>query len=437
MTMLYLPQDQLKDGAIEALRAKLRAGLPEIAGVKLSVGERMWWRNQGSKDGTRVSIELHGEDPEYLEQVAVDVVSRVEVIPGAIEALGTAANGRREVRVHVDPDLAHEFGITPETVSKVIGFAYRGRRLRRFRGSRGELEMVLGLLPGDLRGLQALRGLPVPGPDGKTVPLESLGSIEFARTHGTIERVDRLTSTWVSVRFDSEVTTDEAMKRVRDRLASLALPNGYHWDFGTWGRDRDDTLNTMMKGVGLSLLVVGLLLIALFESFTQPLAIVVTLPLAFFGAFWSLWLGGYGLDTVAFIGLIVLIGIVVNNGIVMVDHVNALRRSGQDRVPALLAGCGNRLRPILMTAITTVVGLVPLATSGSTIAGAYLDSLAVAVIGGLASSTIFTLLALPVWYTVVEDVGSLAARLLPRLERADDGHKRAFPKRAVMIDTRP
>jgi HAE1 family hydrophobic/amphiphilic exporter-1 len=141
------------------------------------------------------------------------------------------------------------------------------------------------------------------------------------------------------------------------------------------------------------------------------------LPLAFFGAFWALWLLGYRLEVVAFIGVIILIGMVVNNGIVMVDHVNNLRRDGMSRVEAILEGCGDRLRPILMTTITTVFGLAPLALSQFTVAGIYVDSMAVAIIGGLASSTIFTLIALPVWYTTLEDIGSVLARSLPRRRR--------------------
>ena len=157
----------------------------------------------------------------------------------------------------------------------------------------------------------------------------------------------------------------------------------------------------------------------------------MTLPLAFVGAFWSLWLGGYDLDIVGAMGIIVLIGVVVNNGIVMVDHVNNLRREGKERVEALIEGCGDRLRPILMTAITTVFGLFPLILWRATVAGAYIDSLAVAVIGGLVSSTIFTLLALPVWYTTIEDIGAIILRLFPRWRRAEG--KLGFPKGGVLV----
>jgi HAE1 family hydrophobic/amphiphilic exporter-1 len=220
------------------------------------------------------------------------------------------------------------------------------------------------------------------------------------------------------VQFDEEkATTEQGRAVVAERMKGFKLPAGYSWDWGQWGRDRDDALATMTNGVLLSLLVVILLMAALFESFVQPLAIIITLPLAFFGAFWSLWLFGYELDVVGYMGVIILIGVVVNNGIVLVDHVNQLRREGKSRFDALLEGCGNRLRPVLMTAITTVFGLLPLAMSAFTVAGAYIDSMAVAVLGGLTTSTIFTLLALPVWYSMIEDVATFVARLFPRRRR--------------------
>jgi HAE1 family hydrophobic/amphiphilic exporter-1 len=276
-----------------------------------------------------------------------------------------------------------------------------------------------------------LTNLPVRVPSGESVPLSALARFETANMPPQIRRNDRETTSRVSVQFDEEaVTTAEAQALVARRMEGVALPEGYHWSFGEWGDDREETLATMTNGVIVSLVIVLLLMAALFESFTQPLAILITLPFAFFGAFWALWLGGYELDLIAFIGVIILIGVVVNNGIVMVDHVNHLRAEGRPRVEALLEGCGNRLRPVLMTAITTIFGLVPLALAGATVAGAYIDTLAVVVIGGLSTSTLFTLVALPVWYTTVEDIGSVLARFLPR--RASSGRLR-WPGRGVLV----
>jgi HAE1 family hydrophobic/amphiphilic exporter-1 len=130
-------------------------------------------------------------------------------------------------------------------------------------------------------------------------------------------------------------------------------------------------------------------------------------------------------------GIIILIGIVVNNGIVLVDHVNSLRSDGVERRQALIEGCGDRLRPVLMTAVTTIFGLLPLAVARATVAGAYIDSIAVVVIGGLATSTLFTLLALPVWYTTLEDA---FAAVLSALPHRLGGRGIKLPKGSVLAD---
>jgi HAE1 family hydrophobic/amphiphilic exporter-1 len=323
--------------------------------------------------------------------------------------------GTKELRLMVDADAAHSLEVSPRSIAEAVGFAFRGRRLQRFQGPDGEVEMVLGLPEDAQPGIDALADLPVPNNSEGYVPLSSVAEVTIARTPEHIRREDRQTTQWVTVQFDKEaVTTEEAKELVEDRMSGFTVPEGYSWDFGQWGRHRDEALGTMFRGVLLSLVAVILLMAALFESFTQPFAILITLMLAFFGAFWSLWLGGYDLNPIGFMGIIILIGIVVNNGIVLVDHVNSLRLSGVERRQALIEGCGDRLRPVVMTAITTIFGLIPLVVAKATVAGAYIDSIAVVVIGGLATSTIFTLLALPVWYTTLEDVGAAVVAALPK-----------------------
>lgn len=431
MVRLYLPKRQATPDALKEMRRKMQGLLPTIPGVTLTVGDRDWWRH-GAQGRRMTSVAIHGEDPEYLEELAIRVEERLREVEGVVEVFGPSLQGQKEVRILVDTERARSFGVSPRLVADSVGFIFRGRRLRRFHHETGEVEVVMGL-PENVRvGIDALADLPVPRDDGQTIPLSSVAEVTLERTPPHIRREDRKTTSWISAQFDEdEFTTEEATAAIEEAMVGFVLPEGYSWDYGSWGQRRDDALGQMLTGVLLSLLIVLLLMASLFESVTQPLAILITLPLAFFGAFWSLWLFGYELDPVGFIGLIILIGIVVNNGIVMVDHVNGLRRGGMSRVDALLQGCGNRLRPVLMTAITTLFGLIPLALSGSTVAGAYIDSLATAVMGGLATSTLFTLIGLPVWYTAVEDVGSVLSRLLPR--RAPAPEKRTLPEEEVFV----
>jgi len=433
MTRVYLPEATSNPKSIERLRAQLRVGLPEIAGIKLEVGDRDNWRHHGGQDRRMVSVALHGEDPEFIEDLAITVEERLRGMDHLEEIWGPTVQGTKELRLMVDADAAHNLEVSPRSVAETVGFAFRGRRLRRFQGPDGEVEMVLGLPEEAQPGIDALADLPVPNRSGGYVPLSSVAEITIARTPERIRRENRQTTQWVTAQFDKEaVTTEEAKELVEQRMTGFAVPEGYSWDFGQWGHDRDEALGTMFRGVLLSLVAVILLMAALFESFTQPFAILVTLLLAFFGAFWSLWLGGYDLNPIGFMGIIILIGIVVNNGIVLVDHVNSLRIAGIERRQALIEGCGDRLRPVLMTAITTIFGLIPLVVARATVAGAYIDSIAVVVIGGLFTSTMFTLLALPVWYTALEDVGAAILRSLPR--RASGFRRITLPKGGVLAD---
>ena len=428
-TRVYLPEGKNTEKNFRALEDKLREGLPTIAGVQFDIGDQNR-RNRGPRQGGWISVAVHGEDPEYLQEVAYDVESRLRGIEHVEEIYGPSLSGREEVRILVDTERARALGIEPSTVADTVGFAFRGQRLRRFQGGSNELEVIVGL-PETLRpGVATLQDLPVPRPDGQTISLGAVADIEIARTPPHLNRVDRKTTSWVALNFDDQATTTAKIREeMEGRLAGLSLPEGYSWSWGRQMHREDEALGIMLRGIIISICLVLLLMAALFESLSQPFAILITLPLALFGAFWTLWLAGFVFEILGFIGVIILIGVVVNNGIVMIDHVNGLRRDGKERIEALIEGCGDRLRPVLMTVITTVVGLIPLALSQFTVAGVYIQSMAVAMIGGLISSTIFTLIALPVWYTAVEDLFALMLGLLP--SRSGGVSRR---KRAVLAD---
>jgi len=412
-TRVYLEQGKNTKSAYKELENKLQEGLPTIAGVEINIGDHRG-RHRGPQRSGYVRVAVHGEDPEYLEEIALNVEDRLRGIEHVQEIYGPSLVGRQEVRVMIDPERARALNIDPTRIAETVSFAFRGQHLRRFHGQRGEIEVIVGL-PETLRpGLAAMKDLQVPRGDGKFVSLDAVTDVVMARTSPGLNRVNRKTTKWVTLEFDDEETTTQAMREeVDQRLEGLELPSGYAWNWGQGEHRGDEALGIMLRGILISICVVLLLMAALFESFSQPLAILITLPLALFGAFWTLWLAGFVFEVLGFIGVIILVGVVVNNGIVMVDHVNTLRREGKERIEALIEGCGDRLRPVLMTVITTVVGLTPLAISEFTVAGVYIQSMAVAMIGGLISSSIFTLIALPVWYTAVEDLFAIISGLLP------------------------
>ena len=182
------------------------------------------------------------------------------------------------------PARIDALGVSPQRVAQAVRFTFRGQRLRRYQGPHGEIDMVLGLSERVQPGLDSLTEIPLPTEDGETITLGAVAEMQVARTPPRLRRVDRQTTSWVTAEFDrEEVTTQQGKEAVGEALAGLAFPTGYSWDWGIDMRRQNDGLMVMLFGVLMSLAVVVFLMAALFESITQPLAILITLPLALFG----------------------------------------------------------------------------------------------------------------------------------------------------------
>jgi HAE1 family hydrophobic/amphiphilic exporter-1 len=414
MTRLYPPEGKANETEIGRIRARLREALPHIAGVKLEVAEnRQFWRQDRGK---RVAFQITGEDSEVLAEIAADARERIENLPGIFDTFSSDQEGGQEVHVTLDRDLAHRYGIPVNQPGEVVGLTFRGRRLRKYRTDSGEVEMRLTLDERDGESLVQLRNLPLQLEDGTTIPLGSIARFTTVPGAERIQREDRMTSVWVGGRYE-EGTRQEHMASVTQAMQGLRMPFGYSWSFGQFERHRKESANEFLINLILALLLVFAVMASLFESMRQAIALMVALPFALAGAAWTLYLSKCDFDQPAAIGLLLLIGTVVNNGIVMIEHVNQYRRSGSPRYDALLTGGRERLRPILMTALTTLLSLVPIVVRKPTLAGVYYYSMALVIMGGLAVSTFLTLILLPTTVTLVEDGTSSAARILAMIPR--------------------
>jgi len=242
-------------------------------------------------------------------------------------------------------------------------------------------------------------------PGGELVSLESLARFGVSASPTRISREDRKSTTRIAI----EVTGDD-LGKVRediDRLAaSFELPRGYSLSMGFRFRALEENENNFRDAIILAVVLMYLLMAALFESWLLPLSILTTVPLAFIGVYWSMYLTDTPMDTVSLIGGILMCGIIVNNGIVIVDHINQLRRrDGLPRREAILQAGHDRIRPVLMTALTTILGCIPLAI-GSGSGRDLLYSLGRALAGGLTMGTILTLFVVPLSYTLIDDLQS-------------------------------
>lgn len=406
---------------VEAFQAEVAKVLPEQVGVQYRLGENNFdWRE--NRDRNVVEFALKGEDMGELIELAERVAdhlrstlrkgSRDDPEAGGFDVIITPFDeGARELHAELDPDRLQALGLSSDDVAQRVAMAFQGLPLGSVRGPRGDVKLRLSA--GDTddagAGLAMLRDLRIELADGREVTLGSLAEITLARRPWWIQRVDRQTEARVKVRF-FEPDPSGNWDLIAGAMADYQFPPGYSWGRGTRWRKQKEASNEMLINLGLCLLLVYAVMASLFESFLQPLGILLTCLLGCFGAPWALWLTDTTLDTTAIVGFFILIGVVVNNGIMLVDKVSQLRAQGMPRDEALRTAGRTRLRPILMTMTTTVLGLVPMLLHHPTLAGVYYHSIAIVITGGLITSTVMTLVFLPASYTLIEGY-SQSARL--------------------------
>lgn len=414
MTRIYPPEGKSNDKVINRIKATLRPLLPEVPGVKIEVQENLqFWRPDRSK---RVAFQLVGEDSEVLSGLAEDLKQRLGEIPGLLDPFASSQEGQQEMHVQLDRDRAARYGITPQQAADVVGLTFRGRRLQRFRTGDGEREMRLTLDEQRHGSLTQLHELPLWTETGQRVPLAALATFTQVPGSDRIQRENRQTSVWVGARYE-DGARDQYLAQVTALLNATTLPPGYSWTFGQWQQREHESSMGFLTNLLLALMLVFVVMAALFESVRQAAALMVALPFALAGAVWTLYLTGTDFDQPAALGLLLLIGIVVNNGIVMIEHINLYRRQGLPRHEAMMRGSRERLRPILMTALTTLMGLAPIAISRPSLGNVYYYSMALVIMGGLAISTVLTAILLPATAVLAEDSTAAAGRGVAALGR--------------------
>lgn len=408
----------------EAFTGIIKRALPDQPGLRYLVGENTQGHMRGQADRHEVELAIKGEDMGVLMDLAEKAGSHLRAtLPrgsaddpksgGADTVIGPYDEGSRELHAKLDGAQLRRYGLRADEVARLIQTAFQGVPLGQVRGPDGQIELRLSAgarNSGEGPTLEELRDLPITLPGGQQVTVGSVAALERTRSPFFIQRLDRETQVKVKVRFftpdpqKNKATVDEAMK-------SFQFPAGYSsGEWQRWGRDKRSNAQVLID-LGLCMLLVYAVMASLFESFLQPLTILLTCLLGCVGAPWLMLSTGTTVDTTAMIGLFILIGIAVNNGIMLVDRAIQLRTAGLPRDQALAEAGADRLRPILMTAGTTVLGLVPMLIHHPTLAGVYYHAIALILVGGLASSTVMTLVFLPATYSLIDDLARASRRV--------------------------
>jgi HAE1 family hydrophobic/amphiphilic exporter-1 len=391
--ILLTEDDEAKLPAQEITR-RILEGLPRIAIGRPSFE---WERSGGAEN---LNVTLTGSSSQVLRELAEDAVRLLGPVEGLSGVVSEAGAGEQEVQVRVDREKANQLGFSTQQVAEAVAIAIRGIDLREFKGEEGEIPVRLQLREADRESLTDLRDIKLRNSAGEAVPLTSLVRLSETSGPAEIRRIDRQTGLRVTATLDG-ITSEEARERISERMDLMQLPPGYAWQFGGGFDDDQEAMQRMLFNILLAIAIIYIVLAAQFESLIYPASMVCTILFSVIGVYWFFLLTGTTFTFMAMIGILILIGVVVNNGIVLIDHVNQLRLQGLSREQALLRAGEERLRPILMTVGTTVLGLAPLCIGTTQIGGdgpPYFP-MARAIVGGLLFSTFVSLILLPTLYT--------------------------------------
>lgn len=401
----------------------LRSELEGLPGMTISV------LDAGGFGGGEKPLQFYvrGEQLDELRRISDDVLEIVRRTPGAIEAESGLEEERPEVRINVNRDLASDLGINPGSISGTLRAALAGQTVSQWEDPGGEQHDVIIRLPRVERSSVAqLDALPIPtgsfDPETgapRIVRLSHVADVQLSESPQEIDRRDMKRVVPVECNFSGRAmtaVTGDIMRAVNQ----LSLPAGYTVTVGGESEIFTESVRYILESLILAVIFIYLVLASQFGSFIQPLAIMLSLPLAIVGVLISLLLTGSDFNIISMIGLILLSGLVTKNAILLIEFANQRRRAGSDRASALIDAGEIRLRPIVMTTLAMIFGMLPLALALG--AGAeFRAPMARAVIGGLITSSILTLVVVPVFYTLLDDVGAKVRERLTRREREFKG----------------
>lgn len=379
---------------------EVRVMLKDIPGVDISVSQPSNTAAIGSANP--ISISIKGSELSVLEEISDDIKEILESVEGTREVTTSLSDSVPEIEVKVKKDIAASYGLTPAVVANNVRNSGAGTTVTRLKTGGDEIDVVIRDSSDITESLNNFRYMDISTPMGTNIPLSQLADINLVTGPRAINRDNQERQVTVtSAIMDREL--NEILKDVRAKLANYEVPGGYTYTLGGENEEIVDAFKQLALALVLAIILIYMVMAAQFESLLYPFIIMFTIPLAFGGGALGLFLSRRPLGVTGLIGVIILSGIVVNNGIVLIDYINTLRKQGKDRYDAIVAAGPVRLRPILMTTLTTILGLIPLSL-GIGEGAELIAPIGSVVIGGLSLATILTLVVVPVMYTLLDDL---------------------------------
>ena len=423
----FLDKEHRKGNTTE-LVARIRRDIGSIPGVEIQVEKE----EEGPPTGAPVSIEVSGEDFDVLADLSAQVIRRIETIPGLVDLQDDLEGALPELQFHVDRCRAALLGLDTDTVGLFLRTSIYGLESSKLRAEEDEFDITLRLPENQRDSFDLLDQVFIPTSGGSTVPLSSVGRVEYTGGRGSINRKDRKRVITISGN-DEERGVDAIVKDVKERVKTLQLPRGYALDYAGDTEEMRESFEFLFQSFLVALALIVVILVLQFNSVFLPLVIILSIVLSLIGVMWGLLICRMRFGVIMTgVGVISLVGIVVNNAIVLVDCIQRQRRAGLTATEAVVAAGRLRLRPVLLTAITTILGLIPMAVGLSLqvhewppgiATGAessqWWRPMAVAVIFGLGIATVLTLVLVPVMYSLSDSLVESLRRLVSARARSE------------------
>jgi len=377
----------------------------------------------GGGHGAQVLISITGDNMEIIERLAQAVEDSIRSVPSAVDIKNSLTAGRPELHVEIDRGRASELGINVYSLASTLQYLIDGEEVTTYKEGDEEYDVTIRLAQADrsddwdVASLQIESNKDVPGQDHFFVPLNQVARLTDSKGPTEINHYDRRRQIMISANTAGEFAGD-VRTMVDEKVAKIHVPPGYRVGAIGVAEWQAESFQRIFIALMASILFIYMVLASQYESFVDPLSIMFSLPLALVGAMIGLLIGGTSISLISLIGVVLLMGLVTKNAILLIDFVKQARRRGDDRTTAILKAGPIRLRPILMTASATILGLLPLALGfgeGSELR----KPMAHAVIGGMISSTLLTMVVVPVVYTVIEDFFGLFRRKKKTAQGAD------------------
>ncbi len=348
---------------------------------------------------TPIEIHISGYNLSTLQRISKNLERRMNEIEGVVDAKASMQRGNPEVQIYYDRQLLARYGLNVINVASIVRNKVRGDVATEFKDEDRKIDILVRLRESDKESINDLSRLIInPGAD-KPISLRSVADIRVNEGPSEIRRVDQQRTAVITANIAQGGNLKDISEKIFNEIQQINIPSDFNYRLAGQNKEMETSLNSLMLALGLAIFLVYIVMASQFESLLHPFVIIFTIPLALIGVVLFLYVFNIPLSIVVFLGLIMLAGIVVNNAIVLVDYINQLRARGMTKVEAIIEGGKVRLRPILMTTMTTVLGLLPMALGLGD--GAEIRTpMAVTVIIGLLTSTLLTLVVIPTVYSI-------------------------------------